>query len=110
MLICTRPNEAGMGTRVPRQLSEFGRYGLDVGARCRKCGRMAVYLSADIARYFFARRLDQSLPVKRHPFVCRCGSRDVEIIPVERELRPSTPDVAQPLVPIYVKSTTRLRR
>lgn len=97
-----------MGTRVPKQISDYPSFGLDFGVSCQACGRTAVYRPIDVEAFFSVRSISTKLPVKVDVFSCKCGSRDVKPIGVEISRRPSPGDsYGRMLHPIYIIRPTK---
>lgn len=93
-----------MGTRTPKCVSDYPRFKADVGVRCRRCGRLAVFDAKDVMLFFYAKRWSTSLPLDARHFRCACRSRDVETIAVPIDARPNPLPPRRPyLTPIYVK-------
>ena len=95
-----------MGIRRPKSLDEYPRFEADVGVRCRKCGRVAVYEAAEICAYFRAKRIRRTLPIETKPFRCLgCGARNIEAFPIHRSGRPdplpARPPIPRPIYTFY---------
>lgn len=100
-----------MGTRVPQSLSEYPRFGVDLGVVCKECGRTAVFDAGKVAMAFTQRNISAGLPVDTRLFKCKCGCRDVVTIGVPIEWRPDPlPIPPVRLVPLYVKEPGKRRR
>jgi len=93
-----------MGIRRPKSLDEYVRFEADVGIRCLKCGRVAVYEASAICAYFRAKKIRRTLPIETKPFRCSsCGSRKIEAFATHRSNRPDPLPLRPPLPqPIYV--------
>jgi hypothetical protein len=59
-----------MGTRLPKTICDYERFGLNVGVRCRACGRTAVFDHAEVMTFFVAPRIPMGVPVTAEPFRC----------------------------------------
>ena len=93
-----------MGVRKPKTIGDYGKWGLDIGVRCRACGRTAVFDAAEVTKFFVAKRWSLVAPVDASHFRCACRSRDVETIAVAIESRPKPlPPRTPPLAPLYIK-------
>jgi hypothetical protein len=93
-----------MGTKRPQTIGDYGRWGLDVGVRCRACRRTAVFDAAEVMKHFMLKGWSLKAPVDAKRFRCACGSRDVETIAVQVDCRPKPLPARVPaLTPIYVK-------
>ncbi|CAN5773468.1 hypothetical protein BH11PSE6_BH11PSE6_01690 [soil metagenome] len=94
-----------MGIRTPKNFSEYGRYDLDVGIVCQRCGRTAVFNGIDLMMYATQRGANTNVevPISFFRFRCRCGSRNMHSIGVARARRPEPlPPRRMKLEPIYV--------
>ncbi|TVV76025.1 hypothetical protein [Sphingomonas solaris] len=97
-----------MGTRLPRHLVDYARFELDVGVRCARCDRLAVFDPADVLKHFTAKRWPTTIPLTPEPFRCRCGSREVRTVAVPVVLRPQPlPAPRLLLTPIYTQEPRR---
>ena len=96
------PWPTDLGTFTARVLGDLARKNFDLGIRCRRCGRHAVFAAPDVIMLYVARRIPMALPLDMSPFRCRCGSRDVELIPVQQRFRPDPLPQPTPQ-PIYIK-------
>lgn len=94
-----------MGTKTPRTIGDYGRWGLDIGVRCRSCRRLAVFEAGEVMKHFMLKGWDLRAPVDAGRFRCACRSRDVETIAVQVDCRPEPlPARKAILTPIYVKA------
>ncbi|MGY2732413.1 hypothetical protein [Sphingomonas sp. UYP23] len=92
-----------MGTKVPKQISDYPSFGLDFGISCQACGRIAVYRPVDVDAFFSVRSISTKLPVAVDVFTCKCGSRDVKPVGVAVARRPSPQDsYGRMLHPMYI--------
>ncbi len=93
-----------MGTRTPKTIGDFTRWKLDVGVRCRSCGRLAVFDASEMMQHFIQKKWTMQVPIDASRFRCACRSRDVETIAVHIDHRPKPLPPRKPvLTPIYVK-------
>jgi hypothetical protein len=93
-----------MGTRVPKNIVDYDRFGRDVGVRCLACHRVAVFDAAEVMRFFVARKIPATIPLNAGPFVCRCGSKALQTTAVEKCCRPEPLPPRRPtLQPLYVQ-------
>jgi hypothetical protein len=91
-----------MGTRVPKSISEYPRFGVDFGVVCERCGRTAVFDPMAVVMFFHARKIPVTLPPDVSSFRCRCGSRRMRPIGVPTNRRVDRAARAARLFPLYV--------
>jgi len=93
-----------MGTRVPKSIADYSRFDIDVGVRCLACRRLAVFDAAEVMAFFATRQIPMTVPISTLPFVCRCGSKELQTIAVEKCCRPDPLPPKRPtLQPLYVQ-------
>jgi hypothetical protein len=72
--------------------------------RCLACNRLAVFDAAEVMGFFAARNLPMTVPVTELPFKCRCGSKALRTIAVEKCCRPNPLPPRRPVLhPLYIQ-------
>lgn len=100
-----------MGVRVPKDLAEYPRFGIDLAIVCESCGRIVVFDAGRAAMFYFRKGVKTSVPLDTSMFVCKCGSKSVRSAGVPIESRPDPLPAAPPrLDPLYVFNEGRRRR
>lgn len=93
--------------QAPKSLEDVSRHGGSIRAECRACGRVALFVPGELARYFSMRGWDGSWQRFPQKLRCQCGEKNPQVSwlvvdppPSHRADRPPQPRYQRAASPI----------